>query len=85
MDRRAKQLVTVDLTVIRRWQAIEEAATALIARIDWNLGNRRWPVKYAVPWKEAKNLRDLLGSPTKLVPLDDSPIGRIPPGPRHGS
>lgn len=61
------------MTRAERWQAIEAAALALIDAIDDNLDNRPWPWKYAVPWKEATALRDVLRTP---VLLDLS--GRVP-------
>lgn len=61
-----------------RWQAIEAKARALIAAVDHNLDERPWPWKYAVPWKEATELRAALLEPTSEPAL----MGRIPPGPR---
>ena len=71
------------MTRIERLEAIERAAVALIAAIDDSLDRRPWPIKYAVPWGQAKALRDALAVRPERLPEPEPIPYELPRGPRR--
>jgi len=47
---------------LERLKRIEKAAQALIDAINWNLDNLPWPIRYGVPYREARLLMEALRS-----------------------